>query len=91
MDEIRTIFKTILKRLKNIEYEEIGYEADELSEHLKDTSEKLKQQCNYTNKETVNASYIKKQIKHSNNPLEIKMLNKKLNEFYKTCARSNNS
>jgi len=52
--------------------------------NLKDVLDELSQQwSNVVDNNFQNISSIKKQIKHSRNPLEIKMLNKKLNELYK--------
>jgi len=52
---------------------------------LKNVFDELSKQWNNTVDSNVvlSISNIKKQIKHSHNPLEIKMLNKKLNELYK--------
>lgn len=41
----------------------------------------------YTPKGNITIEQLKKQIKYSKNPLEIKMLNKKLNQIYKDMKR----
>ena len=42
----------------------------------------------YTPKEAKTIEQLKKQIKYSKNPLEVKILNRKLNQVYKTIKRS---
>ena len=42
----------------------------------------------YTPKADQTIEQLKKQIKYSKNPLEVKMLNRKLNQAYKTIKRS---
>ena len=42
----------------------------------------------YTPKEAKTIEQLKKQIKYSKNPLEVKILNRKLNQAYKTIKRS---
>ena len=42
----------------------------------------------YTPKNEITIEQLKKQIKYSKNPLEVKMLNKKLNQIYKDEKRS---
>jgi len=84
--EVGTALKKLVGRLK-----ETGSAVVEHPEHieyqgksLKNALDELSQQWNNTvNNNFQNISSIKKQIKHSRNPLEIKMLNKKLNELYK--------
>ena len=41
----------------------------------------------YTHKEDPTIEQLKKQIKYSKNPFEVKMLNKKLNQTYKAMKK----
>ena len=84
--EVGVALKKLVGRLKEtrdevVEYQEhIKYQG----KNLKNVLDELSQKWNNTvNNNFQNISSIKKQIKHSRNPLEIKILNKKLNELYK--------
>ena len=85
-EEVGKALKKLVGRLKETRDGVVGYQehVKYQGKNLKNVLDELSQQWNnMVDDNFQNISSIKKQIKHSRNPLEIKMLNKKLNELYK--------
>lgn len=87
-EEVGNAFKKLAERLKETRDEVVDYQNEYQGKNLKDILEDLSKQWNViVDNNALSINSIKKQIKYSHNPLEIKMLNKKLNELYKTKER----
>ena len=84
--EVGIALKKFVGRLKETKDEVVEYQEHikYQEKNLKNVLDELSQQWNNTvDNNFQNISSIQKQIKHSRNPFEIKMLNRKLNELYK--------
>jgi len=85
---------TIIKNVSDLNLEEITelfkiYNETGISQMEGDILGRIAELWDdYKPKEDTTIKQLKKQIKYSNNPLEVKTLNKKLNQLYKNVKRS---
>lgn len=78
-EEVGNALKLFTKKLKEINNQEYVCQTHSLKEQLNELSKSFNKDIEVTYK----INDIKRQIKHSKNLLEIRMLNKKLNQKYK--------
>jgi len=82
-EETSKAFKLLMKRLNGTYNNSAQEEIYNLQDELKELAESFKELSSETEESTCSISDIKEQIKHSKNPLEVKRLNKLLNQMYK--------